>query len=156
VQAVKQLAPEAVPTAAAADQTTSRNREDRELLLQQPWSPRSWRSKIALQQPTYPSIEELEAVEKTLTNFPPLVFAGEARRLEERLHDAALGKAFLLQGGDCAESFKEFDPNNIRDSFRVLLQMGVVLMFGGQMPVVKVVIPPQLSTLIFFPKSAAA
>ncbi|KAH8952022.1 hypothetical protein BDL97_09G062600 [Sphagnum fallax] len=136
VQAVKQLAPEAVPTAAAADQTTSRNRE--ELLLQQPWSPRSWRSKIALQQPTYPSIEELEAVEKTLTNFPPLVFAGEARRLEERLHDAALGKAFLLQGGDCAESFKEFDPNNIRDSFRVLLQMGVVLMFGGQMPVVKV------------------
>jgi hypothetical protein len=153
VQAVKQLAPEAVPTAAAADQTTSRNRE--ELLLQQPWSPRSWRSKIALQQPTYPSIEELEAVEKTLTNFPPLVFAGEARRLEERLHDAALGKAFLLQGGDCAESFKEFDPNNIRDSFRVLLQMGVVLMFGGQMPVVKVVIPPQLSTLIFFPKSAA-
>ena len=75
----------------------------------------------------------------TLGNFPPLVFAGEARTLEERLGDAALGNAFLLQGGDCAESFKEFDANNIRDTFRILLQMGVVLMFGGQMPVVKVI-----------------
>ncbi len=130
VQAVKQLeATEAAPASAATENQTSRS---------EPWSPSSWRSKTALQQPTYPSAEDLQEVEKTLENFPPLVFAGEARTLEERLHDAALGKAFLLQGGDCAESFKEFDPNNIRDSFRVLLQMGVVLMFGGQMPVVKV------------------
>lgn len=75
---------------------------------------------------------------KTIESFPPIVFAGEARSLEERLADAAVGKAFLLQGGDCAESFKEFNANNIRDTFRILLQMGVVLMFGGQMPVIKV------------------
>ncbi len=130
VQAVKQLeTAEAAPASAATENQTSRS---------EPWSPSSWRSKTALQQPTYPSAEDLQEVEKTLENFPPLVFAGESRSLEERLHDAALGKAFLLQGGDCAESFKEFDPNNIRDSFRLLLQMGVVLMFGGQMPVVKV------------------
>ncbi|KAH9564791.1 hypothetical protein CY35_04G043500 [Sphagnum magellanicum] len=102
------------------------------------WTPDSWRSKTALQQPTYPEPQALEATVKTLENFPPLVFAGEARTLEERLGDAALGRAFLLQGGDCAESFKEFDANNIRDTFRILLQMGVVLMFGGQVPVVKV------------------
>lgn len=75
---------------------------------------------------------------KTLESFPPIVFAGEARSLEERLAQAAVGRAFLLQGGDCAESFKEFNANNIRDTFRVLLQMSVVLTFGGQMPVVKV------------------
>lgn len=75
---------------------------------------------------------------KTLEDFPPIVFAGEARHLEERLADAAMGKAFLLQGGDCAESFKEFSANNIRDTFRIILQMSVVLMFGGQMPIVKV------------------
>lgn len=66
------------------------------------------------------------------------MFAGEARHLEEKLADAAVGRAFLLQGGDCAESFKEFNANNIRDTFRVLLQMSVVLMFGGQVPVIKV------------------
>ncbi|KAF4352126.1 hypothetical protein G4B88_015036 [Cannabis sativa] len=65
----------------------------------------------------------------------PIVFAREARSLEEKLGQAAMGKAFLLQGGDCAESFKEFNANNIRDTFRVLLQMGVVLMFRGQMPI---------------------
>ena len=75
---------------------------------------------------------------KTLDAFPPIVFAGEARSLEEKLGEAAMGNAFLLQGGDCAESFKEFNANNIRDTFRILLQMGVVLMFGGQVPVVKV------------------
>lgn len=80
----------------------------------------------------------LDSVLKTLESFPPIVFAGEARSLEDRLAEAAQGKAFLLQGGDCAESFKEFNANNIRDTFRLLLQMGVVLMFGGQMPVVKV------------------
>ena len=66
------------------------------------------------------------------------MFAGEARSLEERLAEAAMGNAFLLQGGDCAESFKEFNANNIRDTFRILLQMGAVLMFGGQVPVIKV------------------
>jgi 3-deoxy-7-phosphoheptulonate synthase len=91
-----------------------------------------------LQLPEYPNAEELDAVLKTIETFPPVVFAGEARRLEERMAEAAMGRAFVLQGGDCAESFKEFHANNIRDTFRVLLQMGVVLMFGGQMPVVKV------------------
>lgn len=104
----------------------------------QKWTVDSWKSKKALQLPEYPNKEELESVLKTLDDFPPIVFAGEARSLEERLAEAAMGKAFLLQGGDCAESFKEFNANNIRDTFRILLQMGVVLMFGGQMPVVKV------------------
>lgn len=75
---------------------------------------------------------------RTIEAFPPIVFAGEARSLEERLGEAAMGRAFLLQGGDCAESFKEFHANNIRDTFRIILQMGAVLMFGGQMPVIKV------------------
>ncbi|URE44839.1 phospho-2-dehydro-3-deoxyheptonate aldolase [Musa troglodytarum] len=102
------------------------------------WAVDSWTSKTALQLPEYPDKEELESVLRTIESFPPIVFAGEARHLEERLADAAVGKAFLLQGGDCAESFKEFNANNIRDTFRVLLQMGAVLMFGGQMPVVRV------------------
>ncbi|KAK3423535.1 hypothetical protein EUGRSUZ_F00366 [Eucalyptus grandis] len=102
------------------------------------WSVDSWRSKKALQLPEYPDQGELESVLKTLEDFPPIVFAGEARNLEERLGEAAMGNAFLLQGGDCAESFKEFNANNIRDTFRILLQMGAVLMFGGQLPVVKV------------------
>lgn len=102
------------------------------------WTLDSWRSKKALQLPEYPDKDELESVLKTIESFPPIVFAGEARSLEERLAEAAMGNAFLLQGGDCAESFKEFSANNIRDTFRVLLQMGAVLMFGGQMPIVKV------------------
>lgn len=102
------------------------------------WAVESWKSKKALQLPEYPDQQELESVLKTIEAFPPIVFAGEARSLEERLGDAAMGKAFLLQGGDCAESFKEFNANNIRDTFRILLQMGVVLMFGGQVPVIKV------------------
>lgn len=102
------------------------------------WTPDSWKSKKALQMPQYPDPQQLDSVIETLKTFPPLVFAGEARKLEERLGEAALGRAFLLQGGDCAESFKEFNANNIRDTLRVLLQMGVVLMFGGQMPVIKV------------------
>ncbi|CAI9104062.1 OLC1v1002670C1 [Oldenlandia corymbosa var. corymbosa] len=105
---------------------------------QKGWSPDSWKSKKAFQLPEYPDKLELESVLKTLESFPPIVFAGESRRLEEKLGQAALGNAFLLQGGDCAESFKEFNANNIRDTFRVILQMGVVLMFGGQMPVIKV------------------
>ncbi|TVU05466.1 hypothetical protein EJB05_48631 [Eragrostis curvula] len=102
------------------------------------WTVGSWRDRPALQQPEYPDKAELDEVLRTVEAFPPIVFAGEARRLEERLADAAVGRAFLLQGGDCAESFKEFNANNIRDTFRVLLQMSVVLMFGGQVPVVKV------------------
>uniref|UniRef100_A0A0D3GTQ2 Phospho-2-dehydro-3-deoxyheptonate aldolase n=1 Tax=Oryza barthii TaxID=65489 RepID=A0A0D3GTQ2_9ORYZ len=102
------------------------------------WTVDSWKAKKALQLPEYPSQEELDSVLKTIETFPPVVFAGEARHLEERLADAAMGRAFVLQGGDCAESFKEFNANNIRDTFRILLQMGAVLMFGGQMPVVKV------------------
>ncbi|KAM7275894.1 hypothetical protein ACFE04_017760 [Oxalis oulophora] len=102
------------------------------------WSVDSWKTKKALQLPEYPDANDLESVLKTIESFPPIVFAGEARNLEEKLADAAMGNAFLLQGGDCAESFKEFSGNNIRDTFRVLLQMSVVLMFGGQMPIIKV------------------
>ncbi|KAJ8433919.1 hypothetical protein Cgig2_001848 [Carnegiea gigantea] len=102
------------------------------------WLVDSWKAKTAHQLPEYPDPNELESILKTLESFPPIVFAGEARTLEDRLAQAAMGNAFLLQGGDCAESFKEFNANNIRDTFRVILQMSVVLMFGGQMPVIKV------------------
>ncbi len=104
----------------------------------QTWTPDSWRSKKALQQPSYPDLEAARRVEGRLAKQPPLVFAGEARRLKKVLADAADGRAFLLQGGDCAESFAEFSANNIRDTFRILLQMAVVLTFGGGVPVVKV------------------
>ncbi|KAK4271292.1 hypothetical protein QN277_020003 [Acacia crassicarpa] len=102
------------------------------------WTLDSWKNKKALQLPEYPDQKELDLVLQTIESFPPIVFAGEARALEDKLAQAGMGKAFLLQGGDCAESFKEFNANNIRDTFRVILQMGVVLMFGGQMPVIKV------------------
>ena len=102
------------------------------------WSPNSWRSKQALQMPTYPNAAVASAVEESLCGYPPLVFAGEARKLKRLLAQAADGKAFLLQGGDCAESFAEFHPDNIRDTFRVLLQMAVVLTYGAACPVVKV------------------
>ncbi|MFS7913009.1 putative 3-deoxy-7-phosphoheptulonate synthase [Helianthus anomalus] len=102
------------------------------------WATDSWKAKKALQLPEYPDRNDLESVLQTLEAFPPIVFAGEARTLEDRLAEAAMGNAFLLQGGDCAESFKEFNANYIRDTFRVILQMGAVLMFGGQMPVIKV------------------
>ena len=102
------------------------------------WTPESWRERPAKQMPVYPDQAKLAAVENTLRGYPPLVFAGEARRLKASLAKVAAGQAFLLQGGDCAESFTEFHPNNIRDMFRVLLQMAVVLTFAGAMPVVKV------------------
>src|SRR6266513_2158021 len=101
------------------------------------WSPDSWRGLPIRQVPGYSDEAALGRVEETLHRYPPLVFAGEARRLKDRLADVAAGKAFLLQGGDCAESFAEFHPNNIRDSFKVLLQMAVVLTFGAGCPVVK-------------------
>ena len=103
------------------------------------WTPQSWRQKPAKHVPTdYPDGAALERVEQTLRSMPPLVFAGEARRLKSLLGDVAEGKAFLLQGGDCAESFKEFHADNIRDTFRLILQMAVVLTFAGGKPVVKV------------------
>lgn len=102
------------------------------------WNPQSWRGKPIRQVPVYPDEGALKAVETRLKSFPPLVFAGEARNLKAALADVAQGKAFLLQGGDCAESFAEFHPDNIRDTFRVLLQMAVVLTFAAGMPVVKV------------------
>jgi 3-deoxy-7-phosphoheptulonate synthase len=105
---------------------------------QQKWSPESWRGKALRQAPDYPDAAGLSAAEATLRHYPPLVFAGEARRLKSALANVASGKAFLLQGGDCAESFAEFHPDNIRDTFRVLLQMAVVLTYGAACPVVKV------------------
>ena len=105
--------------------------------MSETWAPDSWRGLPIRQVPGYSDEGALARVEETLHNFPPLVFAGEARRLEQRLAAVAAGKAFLLQGGDCAESFAEFHPNNIRDMFKVLLQMAVVLTFGAGCPVVK-------------------
>jgi len=102
------------------------------------WSPDSWRNRPIAQVPDYPDLAALRAVEGTLKTYPPLVFAGEARRLKASLADAVEGKAFVLQGGDCAESFAEFSANNIRDTFRVMLQMAVVLIFGAALPVVKI------------------
>ena len=103
------------------------------------WTPSSWRGKPARHLPTdYPDAAALAGAEETLRRMPPLVFAGEARRLKGLLGQVSKGEAFLLQGGDCAESFKEFSADNIRDTFRLLLQMAVVLTFAGGKPVVKV------------------
>src|SRR6195952_649345 len=102
------------------------------------WTPESWRNHEARQLPHYPDPEALAAAETELRRYPPLVFAGEARALTAELAEVAAGKAFLLQGGDCAESFAEFHPNNIRDTFRVILQMAVVLTYASKLPVVKV------------------
>lgn len=102
------------------------------------WSPDSWRSKPVVQMPEYPNAQALADVEAQLATFPPLVFAGEARSLKKQLARVATGQAFLLQGGDCAESFAEHGANNIRDFFRVFLQMAVVLTYAGATPIVKV------------------
>jgi len=102
------------------------------------WAPDSWRKKPILQNPEYPDKQALADVEKQLATFPPLVFAGEARNLTKALAKVASGGAFLLQGGDCAESFAEHGANNIRDFFRVFLQMAVVLTYAAASPVVKV------------------
>ena len=103
-----------------------------------PWNPDSWRDCPIRQVPTYPDLAKLADMEARLGKYPPLVFAGEARRLKAHLALAAEGKAFVLQGGDCAESFSDFTANIIRDTFRVLLQMAVVLTFGASLPVVKI------------------
>lgn len=102
------------------------------------WTPESWKTSEARHLPRYEDSAELARVEATMENFPPLVFAGEARALKADLAEVAQGRGFLLQGGDCAESFAEFHPNNIRDTFRVLLQMAVVLTFASKQPVIKV------------------
>jgi 3-deoxy-7-phosphoheptulonate synthase len=102
------------------------------------WTPQSWRDKPILQVPTYPDQGKLESAEAQLRKFPPLVFAGEARELKHQLGDVAEGRAFLLQGGDCAESFAEHGADHIRDFFRVFLQMAIVLTHGASKPVVKV------------------
>ncbi|HLC08468.1 MAG TPA: 3-deoxy-7-phosphoheptulonate synthase class II [Methyloceanibacter sp.] len=101
------------------------------------WSPETWRNKPIEQAPVYPDLGQLAEVEAQLKSFPPLVFAGEARSLKAKLAQVAQGEAFLLQGGDCAESFAEHGADNIRDFFRVFLQMAVVLTFAGGVPVVK-------------------
>jgi len=102
------------------------------------WKIDSWRQFPIKQVPEYSDVSSVTRVEKELSVRPPLVFAEEARRLRKRMADVAEGKAFLLQGGDCAESFAEHNANNIRDSFRVLLQMAVVLTFGSALPVIKI------------------
>ncbi len=101
------------------------------------WTPSSWQAHEARQLPIYPDASAVKAATDLLGTYPPLVFAGEARDLTEALARVSQGEAFLLQGGDCAESFAEFHPNNIRDTFRVLLQMAVVLTFASKLPTVK-------------------
>jgi 3-deoxy-7-phosphoheptulonate synthase len=101
------------------------------------WSPESWRSKPVKQLPSYNDALGLAAAEEELGRMPPLVFAGEARDLKAQLAEASQGRAFVLQGGDCAESFAEFSANKIRDTFRVLMQMAVVMTFAGSVPVIK-------------------
>ncbi|MFN3767123.1 MAG: class II 3-deoxy-7-phosphoheptulonate synthase [Ectopseudomonas guguanensis] len=102
------------------------------------WSPDSWRAKPIQQQPEYPDAAHVARVEQTLAGYPPLVFAGEARELRRQFAEVTQGRAFLLQGGDCAESFAEFSAAKIRDTFKVLLQMAIVMTFAAGCPVVKV------------------
>jgi len=101
------------------------------------WKPDSWRAKPAYQQPSYPDRAEVDKACNEIRAYPPLIFAGECRNLQERLAKAAVGEAFILQGGDCAEAFTQFSANQIRDTYRVLLQMSVVMMFGGGVPIIK-------------------
>ncbi len=102
------------------------------------WTKSTWRTRPRIQMPDYPDLAQLQAVEGQLSNYPPLVFAGEVRALKRKLGAAAKGEAFLLQGGDCAESFAAFTADSIRDTFKVLLQMAIVLTYGAKVPVVKV------------------
>ena len=101
------------------------------------WTKSDWRAKPRIQMPDYTDVSALNAVEAQLSKYPPLVFAGEARRLKKHLGDASRGDAFLLQGGDCAEAFDQFSADGIRDTFKVMLQMAMVLTFGAKVPVIK-------------------
>src|SRR5271170_1345138 len=104
-------------------------------MANQRWTPDSWRTKPVEQAPVYRDLGALAEAERQLAGYPPLVFAGEARKLKRALGKAAAGEAFLLQGGDCAESFGEHSADNIRDFFRVFLQMAVVMTFAAASPV---------------------
>ncbi len=121
-----------------ATSTNSNNTANTGALMTANWTPSSWRDKPIQQVPAYPDKQALADVEGRLRTYPPLVFAGEARDLKKALADVAEGRGFLLQGGDCAESFAEHGADNIRDFFRVFLQMAVVLTFAGSQPVVKI------------------
>ena len=107
-------------------------------MMPKEWTPQSWRNYTAAQMPAYPDAAALASVEEKLAGYPPLVFAGEARQLRKKLAEVCEGRAFMLQGGDCAEAFADFNPDSIRDTLRVLLQMSVVLTYGAALPVVKV------------------
>ena len=111
---------------------------NRMVTMNEKWTLNSWRDFPIKQVPTYEDVSALQSVEERLAGFPPLVFAGEARSLKAHLAEVCEGRAFLLQGGDCAESFVEHHADNIRDTFRVLLQMAVVLTYGAKLPVIKV------------------
>ncbi len=102
------------------------------------WKINSWKNYPVKHIPKYEDEKELSMVLSKIKNFPPLVFAGETRHLKEQLANVADGKAFLLQAGDCAESFAEFNPDNIRDTFKVILQMSLVLTYSASLPVIKV------------------
>ncbi|MCY3725159.1 MAG: 3-deoxy-7-phosphoheptulonate synthase, partial [Rhodobacteraceae bacterium] len=102
------------------------------------WTKSAWRSKPRIQMPDYPDQDKLDRVQNQLAMSPPLVFAGEVRQLRNELAKVCEGKAFLLQGGDCAESFQEYNADSIRDTFRVLLQMAIILTFGAKRPIVKI------------------
>ncbi|SDW43881.1 class II 3-deoxy-7-phosphoheptulonate synthase [Litoreibacter albidus] len=106
--------------------------------MAQAWKKSDWRNKPRVQMPDYLDADALKAVEAQLSKYPPLVFAGEARKLKASLAAVSRGEAFLLQGGDCAESFAEFSADTIRDTFKVMLQMAMVLTYGAKVPVVKV------------------
>jgi len=106
--------------------------------MAQAWSKSDWRNKPRVQMPDYTDPAALAAAEAQLSQYPPLVFAGEARRLTAALGAVSRGEGFLLQGGDCAESFAEFSADNIRDTFKVMLQMAMVLTYGAKVPVVKI------------------
>jgi len=102
------------------------------------WTPSSWREFPIKQQPTYQDLEELKNIEENLSSYPPLIFAGEARTLKEKLAKAGRGEAFLLQGGDCAESFNDFSSSTIKNLFKLMLQMNMVLMYSTGKPIIKV------------------
>ena len=102
------------------------------------WTPTSWRKCPIVQQPIYPDAEAAKKVNAEIARMPPLIFAGECRTLQQRLAKASTGGAFLITGGDCAESFEAFSANRLRDYYRVMLQMSVIMAFGGGVPVIKV------------------
>jgi len=102
------------------------------------WSPNSWRAFPIKQQPTYQDQESLKAVEEALRGYPPLIFAGESRDLKEQLAKAGRGEAFIIQGGDCAESFSDFHADSIKNLFKLLLQMSIVMTYANGKPVVKI------------------